>query len=220
MKYGVIAIIVLAIFGGAIFFTQRSGYNPPARQSLTPPTPSLKTYTNDKYHFSFEYPKELTLFDGQDGHMPWAIQEYFPRFGHAVISVELPNDSYPQTNFGSAFATFSGDSVIGNERDCARYTDFQHSENTANPLGYRSLPMTETRTVGGVKYYYADMGGAAAGTRSDTRIYHVLRNGMYYEVSLNLFTANIDNYEPGTVTAVDEAAVWQRLEAVMATIKY
>ncbi len=184
------------------------------------PAKSAQTYSNSQYSFFFHYPDPFILAGPQDNPIPYVVNNYFIRHGAVVVSAAIPKSTYVGTNFQSAFITFAVDSVTANNENCKEYTDYQTTNDPANELGYRSLPMVQTRTVGETIYYYAELADAVAGTRSMTRIYHLLKNKICYEASLNLFTTNIANYDPGQVTAVDEMAVWQRLENVLATLKF
>lgn len=62
--------------------------------------------------------------------------------------------------------------------------------------------------------------GAAAGTRYKTRVFRDFNNDNCYEISFTVGIANIQNYEPGMVTAVDETDVWNKIMAVMSNFEF
>lgn len=218
-KYIVLALAILLLFFGAIILAKKGNDKVSNNTNQTKPTESsLKTFSGEG--LAFDYPISWVKYNTDDSSVPYPPTQYFSRFGQIVTTVATPKFENQGTNLHAAFVTFAKDTVIGNEADCAKYTDYQQSDNTANPLGYRSLEMKQTKAIGNVKYYYAEIDGAAAGTKSQTRIYHTLQHEICYEINLNLFTSDISYYEPATVTAIDEAGVWKKLEDVITTARF
>lgn len=124
---------------------------------------------------------------------------YFKNPGDTVVSISMPKALYPDTNFGSATATVAiqTDSSQG---PCER--------------------AMATKTINGVVFHESETKGVAAGTEYQTRLYRTFKDGNCYEISLTLGTANVGNFEPGSVTVMDEAHVWKRLMAVAESFRF
>jgi hypothetical protein len=155
--------------------------------------PSQSIYKNGEYGFELAYNKNYSLDESGDG------TNFFKNSADTIVSVSIPQDLYPKTNFGSATATVAV------------------QEPTSQGACERAV---ETVTVNDVVFHKSETSGAAAGTKYDTEIYRVFHNDACFEVSLTMGIANIENYEEGAVSAVDKKSISDRLNAIFQTFKF
>ena len=90
----------------------------------------------------------------------------------------------------------------------------------SGPSAFADIDSTKNTTLNGITYYTGATNGAGAGNYYDSKIYRTYRGTNCISIMETVHTMNIENYEPGTVTAVDESAVWSRLEAILQTVSF
>jgi hypothetical protein len=78
----------------------------------------------------------------------------------------------------------------------------------------------DTVTINGVKFYWTNGTGAGAGNLYDSKIYRNFTSPNCLEFSVTIYTSNIGNYPPGTVTEVDKAPIWKKLDDILKTVKF
>ncbi len=176
------------------------------------------TYQSDQYGFEIQHPSYLTKYDSDSGLLTY--QSYLVEHEKIVtiISFQLQTGDLPipdplnvaGTNLSQASLAIAVSKTGVTTQKCERY---------AEDHAHTSL-MTQKRTAGGNVFNYAEITGAAAGTFHTTHIYHIAHNSRCYELNANVFVSNIENYEPGTVRAVDEKKVWEALESVVETFRF
>ncbi|MBI1907933.1 hypothetical protein HYS28_00765 [Candidatus Uhrbacteria bacterium] len=123
----------------------------------------------------------------------------------------LDEAPYDGTNLFGAWVHLSSFSRIS-ENDTAL------SCNLAR-YGTGTVELTETKEIGGVTWYYGVIGEAAAGTSFERRVYHAMHDGNCVELAAIVATGNIGNWDPGSIQAVDEAAVFATLEGLITTAR-
>jgi hypothetical protein len=129
--------------------------------------------------------------------------------GIMVAAVELPKNSYPGTDFASAFFNVSVNRSMSLE-ECGKFglTDAVHPDE----------PGESTKvTVGGKEFDQVEDFGGEALKQADAKYYHLYENGACYEFALGLGTAGY-GVEEG-VEPVDRSQVFNRLEKILATVK-
>lgn len=204
MKYFklILLAILIGIAGVAVYFYS-------VKNSIPDATRGWKVYRNNQHGFEFKYPNDFSLSQGADTQL--SVGEFFEGSGNALATVSLAKEAYPATNFSRAFLTVSVSEDAKIEEKC-RLIQREGEE--------KPTQMTEIQYVDSIKFYKAEISGAAAGTLAENRVYHTFHNNLCYEVSLNLFTTNIAKYDPGTVNEVDKSMVWPRLEGILGTFKF
>lgn len=180
------------------------------------PTPNqnngMQTYRSSQYGFSIGYPQDYNFYNGEDPH--YTVGEFFVGVGKPIVTIELPKNSYPDTNYYDSFLVLSvaikdvPDLSVENCNKAQRQGDTEIVE------------LSDTKTINGQVFYRGEADGAAAGTLVKTRIYHSAYNNSCYEATLNIVEGNIDNFPQGTVHQFDEQDVWNKLEAVLGTISF
>jgi len=179
---------------------------PPVTSSPTPPaaTPppttvaaATQTYNNSAYNFQFDYPTAFTFTDAN-----------YANLENKIVQVQIPSSTYPKTNFGDAAFTVS-ESAPKTLADCL----------TINaPEG--GTAFTDSTTINGIKFYSTRGQGAGAGNFYATKIYRTFLSPQCFEIVETVHTGNIGNYEPGTVTEVDQKPIWADLDTILATFKF
>ncbi|MFH1175370.1 MAG: hypothetical protein V1698_01460 [bacterium] len=171
---------------------------------------NLKKYSNSGYEISFEYPADFILKDSNNMYpLPDGTTNYLDRFGVDMAFLSLSKSSFPKnTDLSRA------DILVSINRDVAKSDYFfkAFSKNTGKISD--EITLDKTTTINGITYGLAIKNGAAAGTHSQTKIYHTYQNNAWYEIQLNLWTAN-----DGTIKNVNETEIWKTLETILQTIK-
>lgn len=161
-------------------------------------TGSLRRFYSKELKVGFRYPAgwKFELGDGLVG------GDNFRR----LAKVTVPEKSYPRTNFTDATASLVAGSV--SEAACR---EFQPDVPPAKPRKIQ---------IGNLAFYVVSVEEGAAGTFYRRRIYRTFHDAKCYEVSLDLQTANMAAYDPGTVKAVNDKMVFNLMETVVRTLYF
>jgi len=217
MKKTILILITVIILAGAVYvYLKQTGSlpfgNQPSQNNQTGDQSDnksgLKTYTNDQYKFEISYPPPYPL--NQGGSPRYNVGEFFVGQGQNIVTISLPENSYPGTNFYDAFLTISVSQAGVTEASCRQ----AQSEGDT-----QIISLSNRDTINNVTFYQGSSGGAAAGTLSKNRIYHAFVVDKCYEATLNLFEGNIGNYPAGSVRQFDENDVYSKLETIFRTLK-
>lgn len=189
-------IFIAAVFAAivsAVYFL--SVYSSIPQDFFLPSHHVQKTavYTNPQYVFQFNYGKNNVL--DTSGNQ----SNFFKNPATSIVSASVPRSEFPKTNFGSAIFTVAVQTK-SQEASC--------------------LVAPKTQEINGTIFHVSEQDGAAAGTRYKTKVYRVFRNQHCFELSETIGIANIDNFEPGAVTEVDENNIWDRLDQMLKTFKF
>jgi hypothetical protein len=177
------------------------------------------TYSDKTYGVSFDYPRRYAIETGDAANELVASSPLPLNFaqpgGIALAAVELPETSFSNTDFSSAFFNVSVHKALTADQ-CGEFSVPQPAAVKANG---ESLP-----PVNGTKLMLGDMelrgteAVSGEGTRqSDVKYFHVFQNGACYEFALNVTTMAREN-EAG-MKHVDRDKVFNRLEQILATVK-
>ena len=200
MKKIIIATSILLLAAGCSKQpTTVINYPTPTPTVSATPTPdaaaSWQTYTSIPYSFEFQYPQDFGFNQVTNSYL-----------SDAVVQLEPIKNNYPGTNYA--------DSSFGVSTGFAK-------DASACLVGQQTKkPLTQTKVVNGVTFYEDTYGGAAAGNFYDSTLYRTLRGNLCVEVSLTIHTANIANFEPGTVTEIDPAKPMAVLLQMLETFKF
>jgi hypothetical protein len=206
--------------------TQISSSQPTqAVAALTPPAPDTKavpkkharkksstvTYTNPAYGVSFRYPRTYALKTGEEPHLDLSglgpVETGFVQPGGVTVAaVEMPRNSYPGSEFSSAFFSVSVNPSLTAE-ECAQFS-FATPDSPDGPL-----TTANKVKVGAIEFDQLE----DAMKLFDTKYYHVFENGACYEFSLGLGITD-DAAEAG-VANINFDNVFDRLERILATVK-
>ncbi len=198
----------------------------PGAKKVVKKRPATVTYTDKTYGVSFDYPRRYAIETGDAANDLVASSPLPLNFvqsgGIALAAVELPETSYANTDFSSAFFNVSVHRALSADQ-CGEFSVPQPkpapvSDSSAQPAS----PSTTTESQGS-KLMFGDMelrgteAVSGEGTRqSDAKYFHVFQNGACYEFALNVTTMA---REEAGMKHVDRDKVFARLEQILATVK-
>ena len=189
----------------------------PASTKKTPKTkkrPANVTYSDANSGVSFLYPRKFALASGgkepQLSGMSDAPMNFVQPGGVAVATVELPNGSYPGTDFASAFFNVNVNRNVS-EQECGHFAFVDSHNVNGGPVA------AEKVKIGSTDMETTSNFSASAMTQTETQYYHSYQNGACYEYVLSVGTAGYgvkDGVEP-----VNRDEVFAKLEKILATVK-
>jgi hypothetical protein len=220
---------------------------PAPKKPVVRKKPATVNYTDKTYGVTFEYPRRYAIETGNaaadlllSSPMP---MNFVQPGGVALAAVELPETSFANTDFSSAFFNVSVHKELTSDQ-CNEFAVPQpkmspKSEAVATEAANDptlkpdtpSQPSTESMkdakaspsSDAGPKLIIGDMELRATeavngeGTRqSDSKYFHIYQNGACYEFGLNVTTVAS---EQGVTKHVDRDKVFSRLEQILSTVK-
>jgi len=212
IKKIIFTISVLIVTAGGLYFLflrQPANQQPPNNQInyKSGISADWKNYKNQQFGFEIFYAPQYPLNQGAS--QRFNVSEFFVGQGDNIVTISLPKNSYPGTNYYDGFLTVSAQ-LQSSEASCRQA---QEEGNT------QIINLSPYKTISGLEFFSGESNGAAAGTLAKNKIYHAFINNTCYEITLNLFEGNIGNYPAGAVSQIDEADVFSKIEAVMVTFK-
>jgi hypothetical protein len=218
----------------------------PAPSKVVHKKPATVNYTDKTYGLTFEYPRRYAIETGSAATDLLASNPIPMNFvqpgGVALAAVELPETSFANTDFSSAFFNVSINKSLTAEQ-CTEFAVPQPKAVTlapstesasttvatapattsATPASSTPSASAQTEPAANSKLMLGDLELRATeavsgeGTRqSDSKYFHVFQNGSCYEFALNVTT---DASEDGVVKHVDRDKVFNHLEQILATVK-
>ena len=170
------------------------------------PRPANATYVNATYGVSFSYPRKYSLQSG-DKKSSMPVQGSFLKPGaREVASVDMPDDSYPDTDFSSALLNVSVNPDMTAE-ECGQFVlsskDSEATKPTTLKLGANEF--TEVEQMNG------EMNG-----QSDLKYFHLFKNGACYEFALDVVTSRKADED---LAQADRGKIFQQLERILTTTR-
>lgn len=173
------------------------------------------TYSDKENGISFRYPRKYTLKSGKElqkdlaGLGPIGMSFVQPG-GKPLVAVEMPEGSYPDTDFRSAYFDVSANGKLTADQ-CSQFS-------VANTSAVDGNNIEPTRVnIGDAQFDVVEDFTGQVMKQSDAKYYHTYQDGVCYEVALGLGTsgAGIDDQ----LTPVDRENVFHKLERILATVK-
>ncbi len=193
----------------------------PAVKKVVKKRPTGALYADKNYGVSFRYPKRYTL-KSADPAKPDITQQSAMNFvqpgGVAVVTVELPKNSYPHTDLASAAFNVSVNPTLTPEQ-CSQFALLQPASADKPAI----LPAKVK--LAGLDLEAMEAISGPETIQSDAKYYHAFVNGACYEFSLGLSTqaaikdAADTKQNDDEVAPVDRALVFRRLQNILATVK-
>jgi hypothetical protein len=190
----------------------------PAPKKVARKRPATVTYTDKTYGVSFQYPRKYALETGDAANELIATGSVPMNFvqpgGMAIAAVELPDTSYPGTDFESGLFNVSIHRSL-TENQCGAFSEPQSDAKTSGtpaqaPLSKLMLGDLEMQSVENI---------AGEGSKqNDAKYFHVFQNGACYEFALKVATNRSENENSGG-KHVDRDQVFKKLEKILATVK-
>ena len=199
----------------------QTGALPPAIAAAVEPQKSAKkhsaqsraaTYKNGEYGLSLVYPKKYSLKKDEEANLEWTglgpVQMNFIQpGGGTIVAVELPRNSYPDTDFASGFFNVSVHPSMTAEQ-CSQFAFPQTTGNAA------AIPAKVK--MGSTEFSAIESSAGDEANQADAKYYHAYQNDTCYEFALGIQTArDMDQAVP----QVDRQQVFNRLKRILTTVK-
>ncbi len=186
----------------------------PAKKKTTKKRPANVQYTDANSGVSFLYPRKFSLSSGDKAQPQFAGVDVPMNFvqpgGVTVATVEVPNSSYPGTDFTAAFFNVSVNRTLS-EQECSHFAFVDTSNPDGEPVD------AEKVKVGSAEMEKTSDFSANAIKQNETQYYHHYVNGACYEYSLGMGTEGFAT-ENG-IKPVDRDDVFAKLEKILETVK-
>jgi hypothetical protein len=192
----------------------------PAAKKVVRKRPATVTYSDKTYGVSFDYPRRYAIESG-DAANELVSSSPLPRNfvqpgGIALAAVELPETSYANTDFSSAFFNVSVHKALTAEQ-CGEFSVPQPKPVSTTVAGAPAPEPQGSKLMLGDMELHGTEAVSGEGTRqSDAKYFHVFQNGACYEFALNVTTMA---REEAGMKHVDRDKVFARLEQILATVK-
>ncbi len=210
----------------------------PAPKKVVHRRPATVNYTDKTYGLTFEYPRRYAIETGSAATELLASNPLAMNFvqpgGAALAAVELPETSFANTDFSSAFFNVSVHKALTADQ-CSEFAVPQPKTAApasttepvpapaATPAASAQSAAVQPESAPNSKLMIGDLELRATeavsgeGTRqSDSKYFHAFQNGACYEFALNVTTVAS---EDGVTKHVDRDKVFDRLEKILATVK-
>jgi len=177
-----------------------------AKKAVKKHRPANATYVNGTYGVSFSYPRKYSLQAGSKK-SPAAVQPSFLKSGASQVAVvDMPGDSYPDTDFSSALFNVSVSTNM-TEQECSQFVASEKGGQNEKPASVKlgSNEFTELEQMSG-----------EATHQSDLKYFHLFKNGACYEFSLDVETSRKADEE---LAQVERGKVFQQLEKIVASAR-
>lgn len=186
----------------------------PAKKKTPKKRPANVQYMDANSGVSFLYPRKFSLSSGDKAQPQFAGVDVPMNFvqpgGVTIATVELPDSSYPGTDFTSAFFNVSVNRTLS-EQECSHFAFVDTSNPDGEPVD------AEKVKVGSAEMEKTSDFSANAIKQNETQYYHHYLNGACYEYSLGLDTEGFAT-ESG-IKPVDRDEVFAKLEKILETVK-
>jgi len=185
---------------------------------------AMLSYVNPQYGIGFSFPRQYSLKSGDEAQLSWKDlgpfqMDFVHPGGITLATVELPGNSYPGTDFKSAFVNLSVNPGMTSDA-CSQFASL---EKNAPADSSSTQPQTIAKVanvkIGEIEFSKVENSAAATAKlqQTDARYYHAFSNGACYEFALGIGTEGGTNVEG--VTPVDREQVFGKLEKILATVK-
>jgi hypothetical protein len=189
----------------------------PAPKKAVRKRPPTITYADKTYGVSFDYPRKYAIETGNAAGELIATSPLPMNFvqpgGTALAAVELPETSFPATDYSSAFFNVSVNKSLTAEQ-CEQ---FSVPQSKPSDPSVQTMPQSAKLMIGDMELYGAEAVAGDGPRQSDSKYFHIFQNGACYEFALNM-TTNAAEIEAG-MKHVDRDKVFDRLAKILSTVK-
>jgi len=168
--------------------------------------PANATYVNGTYGVSFSYPAKYSLAAGSGKTSSPVPTALLKPGAIQVAAVDVPDDSYPDTDFSSALLNLSVNPGMTAD-ECAQFVPSSKDAEAAKP---------STVKLGSNEFIALEQMDGEMTHQSDLKYYHLFKNGACYEFALDVETSRKADED---LAQVDRMKVFQQLQKVLATAR-
>lgn len=187
---------------------------PAKKKTTAKKRPANVQYTDANSGVSFLYQRKFSLSSGDNAQPQFGGVDVPMNFvqpgGATVATVELPNGSYPGTDFASAFFNVSVNRTLS-EQECSHFAFVDTSNPDGEPVDAEKIK------IGSAEMEKTSDFSATAIKQNETQYYHNYVNGACYEYTLGLGAEGFAT-EAG-IKHVDRDEVFAKLEKILETVK-
>jgi hypothetical protein len=189
---------------------------PPARKKPTANKRPLNvTYADANSGVSFLYPRKFLVIPGDKAQPGLDAAASMPMNfvqpgGVTIATVTAPANSYPGTDFASAFFTLNVNRNVS-EQECSHFGFVDTRNADGEPVD------AEKVKIGSTDMEMTSDFSASAIKQAETEYYHNFENGACYEYVLGLGTEGY--ITEGDIKHVDREEVFAKLEKILGTVK-
>jgi hypothetical protein len=158
--------------------------------------PANATYVNGTYGVSFSYPHKYSLQAGGKNSIA-PVQ---------VAAVDMPDNSFPDTDFSSALLNVSVNPGMSAE-ECAQFVPNSKDPEAAKPT---------TVKLGGNEFTELEQMNGETNRQSDLKYFHLFKNGACYEFALDVETSRTADEE---LAQVDRGKIFRQLEKILTSAR-
>ena len=183
--------------------------------------PTTATYVNGAYGVSLTYPRKYSL-QPADKLKEMPVQATFAKPGAVeVVSLDMPDGLYPETDFSSALLNISVNQGMTAE-ECGQFATPSNDAELAKPTGDQSAkaavePMKPTAIkLGANQFSEVEQMSGSGEHQSDLKYFHLFKNGACYEFALDVETSRKADED---LAQVDRGKVFQQLEKILTTAR-
>jgi len=224
------AICAAILMAGVLFFAISWSKKPQTTAKITPPIqpqasvpttpvasvpekpkkalkkhhrPATAKYVNGDYGISFNYPVKYSL---QSGDKLAALPVTYLKDGSvAIAAVDMPADSYPETDFTAALLN------VGVSKDMTSDECMQFNQPSKAAGDVKSTIVK----LGANEYSVFEQINGEGDNKSDLKYFHLFKNNSCYEFALAVNTTD----KPEDLAQVDHGKVFQQLEKILTTAR-
>jgi len=169
--------------------------------------PTNATYVNGVYGISFSFPRIYSLQPTDKQASSFPVRSGFLKPGAVqVASADMPDDSYPDTDFSSALLNVSLNPDMTAE-ECGQFVQNSKDPDAAKPT---------TVKLGNNEFTELEQMAGEETRQSDLKYFHLFKNGACYEFALDVETSRKADEE---LAQVDRGKVFQQLEKILTTAR-
>jgi hypothetical protein len=183
---------------------------PEAPKKIKKHRPANATYVNGTYGVSFSYPRKYSLQAGikeSESESAMPVQANFLKPGAIEIaSVDMPDDSYPDTDFSSALLNVSANPGLSAE-ECAQFVPSVKDSVATKPV---------TVKLGTNEFTEFEQMNGEMDRQSDLKYFHLFKNNACYEFALDVDTSRRADED---LAQADRGKIFQQLEKILATAR-
>jgi len=165
--------------------------------------PATAKYVNSDYGVSFNYPVKYNL---QSGDKVAALPVTYLKEGSvAIAAVDMPADSYPETDFTAALLNLS----VSKDMTSDECMQFNQPSKAAGEVKSTIVKL------GPNEYSVFEQINGEGDNKSDLKYFHLFKNNACYEFALAVDTTE----KPEDMAQVDHGKVFQQLERILTTAR-
>jgi len=167
--------------------------------------PANATYVNGTYGVSFSYPRKYSLQTASKNSAMPVDPKPLASGAVEVVSVDMPDDSYPDTDFSSALLNVSVNPGLSSDQCSAFVSDAKDPQAKVQRVKLGANEFAEIEQMSNEPNH-----------ESDLKYFHLFKNGACYEFALEVETSRPAEED---LAQTDRGKVFQQLEKILTTAR-